>query len=170
MERACRAGGGTFIATWTIDGCRSAFSPRPRNGQPAPCNGRGGDLSSDAGGRGKNSVAVNIFLRKLRHGARLTEDDESVLAGLASPALQSEAHGDILGDGAEPRSVVLILDGWACCYKHLENGTRQIISLLLPGDLCEPFGAAPPAMTYAVGALTPVSFSRIPRKALRDAW
>lgn len=111
---------------------------------------------------------MNPFVRKLRHGARLSEDEEAVLASLAEPAQRTE-RGDILSEGRESRAVGLILDGWACRYKQLENGKRQITSVFLPGDLCEPFGALPPVMDYSFGALTPVLIARVPLNAVRNA-
>lgn len=111
---------------------------------------------------------MSPFVRKLRHGARLGEDDEAILAGLAEPARRLD-RGDIVPEGAEPRSVILVLEGWACRYKQLENGKRQITSVLLPGDLGEPFGALPRVMDHAVGALTPVLLVRVPPHALHRA-
>ena len=50
---------------------------------------------------------------------------------------------------------MLIVEGWVCRYKLLENGKRQITSIFLPGDLCEPFGALPRSMDHTLAALTP---------------
>ncbi len=116
-------------------------------------------------------VTVNAFLRKLGHGARLTTDDERVLAGLATSTHRIDKPLDFASDDTKPRCIPLVLDGWACRYAHLGNGKRQIVSVLLPGDLCEPFGTAAPAMmTYPLAALTPVRFVRVPLDGLRDAW
>lgn len=106
---------------------------------------------------------MNPFIRKLRHGARLTERDEAVLTALAEPARRA-ARDDIT-----PRSIVLVLEGWVCRYKQLENGKQQITSLFLPGDLCEPFGAFPSLTDYSLTALTPVLLARVPPQGIRSA-
>lgn len=111
---------------------------------------------------------MNPFVQKLRRGSRLTEDDEAVLARLAEPVRRAE-RGDIQPEGTEPRSIVLILDGWACRYKRLDNGRRQITAVLLPGDLCEPFGVLPPFLEHTLAACSPVLLARVPPKAIRDA-
>ncbi len=111
---------------------------------------------------------MNPFVRKLRHGVLLTEGDLAVLAGVIEPT-HRVGRGDIMRDGAEPRSVVLIIEGWACRYKQLENGMRQITSVLLPGDLCQPFGALPPRMDYSLTALTSVLLAHVPLQAIRTA-
>jgi CRP-like cAMP-binding protein len=61
------------------------------------------------------------------------------------------------------------LDGWACRYRVLENGKRQIISLFLPGDICEPFGALPRVTGYPIGALTPLRVAWLPLEDLSRA-
>ena len=109
---------------------------------------------------------VHTFVRKLRHGTRLTESDEHVLTDLAWPVRTIGSRTDIVAEGSEPRSLPLVVDGWACRYRVLENGKRQIISLYLPGDLCEPFGKLPRVMEHPVGALTNVVFAPVPLDAI----
>lgn len=112
---------------------------------------------------------MSPFIRKLRHGALLTEEDQAVLTGLAKPVSRVE-RGDILVEGTELRSIVLLVEGWACRYKQLENGKRQITGVFLPGDLCEPFGALPATIDYTLSALTPVLLARVaPHDMLRVA-
>ena len=111
---------------------------------------------------------MNAFIRKLRHGARLTDDDEALLLKLAGPE-QAVDRGDIVTEGTEPRHVVVVLEGWACRYKHLENGRRQITSVLVPGDLGEPFGMLPHVLDHSLAALTPALLAYIPVHAMRSA-
>jgi CRP-like cAMP-binding protein len=59
-------------------------------------------------------------------------------------------------EGSRPSAAVLLVSGWACRYKQLENGRRQILSLLVPGDLSEPFGALAENMDHSIGAITPI--------------
>lgn len=107
-------------------------------------------------------------MRKLRHGTCLTEDDELILGSLAGP-LHRVGRGDIASEGAAPLAVVLVVDGWVCRYKQLENGKRQITSIFLPGDLCGPFGALPPSTHHALAALTPALLTYLPPHAIRAA-
>lgn len=118
---------------------------------------------------GGNAAVVHPFLRKLRHGARLSNEDEDALASLARIEQRVGAHGEIMGEGVEPRSMPLILEGWACRYRVLENGKRQITSLFVPGDLCQPFGTLPRFMDHSLGALTPVVLAPVSPKAIRAA-
>ncbi|MGO4387655.1 Crp/Fnr family transcriptional regulator [Microvirga sp. 2YAF29] len=106
------------------------------------------------------------FVRKLRHGARLTREDEVILTRLAQPVRTVSARGDIIPEGSSSRFLPLIVEGWACRYRLLPNGKRQIISLFIPGDLCEPFGVLPRFMDQPLAALTPVTAALVPLSAI----
>ncbi|GJE06105.1 MULTISPECIES: Crp/Fnr family transcriptional regulator [Methylobacterium] len=101
------------------------------------------------------------FVQKLRHGACLTEEDALLLDQLARPVHVAQAHHDILMEGDPPHTLTLILEGWACRYKQLDDGRRQIIALFLPGDLCEPYGILPHFMDHSLGAITAIRYARI---------
>lgn len=96
-------------------------------------------------------LALDTFVRKLRHGAWLDENDERSLRGLADGVRRVHTRGDILHEGGTPRFLTLVLEGWACTYRALENGQRQILSILLPGDLAEPFGILPDRRSFHRG-------------------
>lgn len=109
------------------------------------------------------------FVRKLQHGASLCKQDQDVLTGLTQSVRRIGARQDILEEGTEPRSLRLILDGWACRYRLLSNGKRQIISFFVPGDLIEPFGVLPRFCDHSLGALTPVALATISLTAIGSA-
>lgn len=44
---------------------------------------------------------------------------------------------DIVREGDPPRAVRVIASGWVCRSKQLPDGRRQIVALLLPGDVCD---------------------------------
>ena len=64
--------------------------------------------------------------------------------------------------------LVHVLSGWACRYKALLNGQRQITALLLPGDICDPYVFLLQSMGHSLGTLTPVTLARVPAQAIRD--
>jgi CRP-like cAMP-binding protein len=52
-----------------------------------------------------------------------------------------EHHGareDIIREGEHSDDIHFVLSGLACRYKILENGTRQIMTFLIPGDSVMP--------------------------------
>ncbi|HUD93357.1 Crp/Fnr family transcriptional regulator [Sphingobium sp.] len=56
-----------------------------------------------------------------------------------------------------------MLDGWGARYKMLEDGRRQIVSLLLPGDLCDPFCFLLHRADHGVAALTAIKVAEVGR-------
>jgi CRP-like cAMP-binding protein len=113
--------------------------------------------------------AENPFVRKLRRGGHLSTADEDMLSGLFSRPRLAEAGRDLALEGDERTSLFLIVSGWACHSKQLANGARQIISLLLPGDLCQPFGIFPQDMSDSLSALTSVLVASVSPRHLRAA-
>ena len=108
------------------------------------------------------------LIRKLECFTRLSGEDKRALEGLARTVHQIGADCDIIHEGDSPEHVNLILDGWACRYKHLEDGRRQIISFFVPGDMCDTHVFVLREMDHSIGTLTPVRLVQIPRDALLD--
>lgn len=108
-----------------------------------------------------------LFIKKLRHGAALTPDDEASLAALPFSVRNVEPRSDFGAESDAMHSIPIILEGWACRYRLLENGKRQIVTLLLPGDLCEPFGVLPNFLDRSLAALTAVRYAPAQIAAIR---
>jgi CRP-like cAMP-binding protein len=71
------------------------------------------------------------------------------------------ARRDVVREGDEPRSVNLVLEGWACRYKQLPDGRRQIVSFFIPGDLCDSNVFILKEMDHSVGAITQTRIAEI---------
>jgi CRP-like cAMP-binding protein len=109
----------------------------------------------------------NPLARKLHHFIRLSDDDRRRLAEVLPPAREIAARKDILEEGTDPRAVNVVLAGWACRYRQLPNGNRQIVSLLLPGDPCDMQVFRLNKVHHSIGALTSVSLAQIPGAAVK---
>ena len=64
--------------------------------------------------------------------------------------------------GGPPGPVFVILKGWACRYKILPSGTRQIMAFLLPGDACDLHVGMLAEMDHNLQALTACEVALIP--------
>lgn len=106
------------------------------------------------------------FVRKLECFTRLSDENKRALIRLSQNVQLVGPHRDIIREGDSPEYVNLILDGWACRYKTLESGQRQIISFFLPGDICDPHVFVLCEMDHSIATLTPVRLVQIPRDAL----
>lgn len=106
---------------------------------------------------------------KLEHYVRLSADDLETVSALSRTNIRSIAsRRDIAREGEHPVAVNLILDGWAIRHKMLEDGRRQIIAFLIPGDLCDLNVFILKELDHSIGALTPVTIAQIPREVFEE--
>lgn len=71
------------------------------------------------------------------------------------------AHADIVREGDAPRTVKVVLEGWAMRYKQLPDGRRQILALMIPGDMCDANAFVHRHMDHSIGALTTVRYAEV---------
>lgn len=80
---------------------------------------------------------ANPLIRKLSNYTVLsTEESEAVIKAIDKIS-DFKAGDDIVERGDQTGGVRLVIDGFACRYKILEDGRRQILAYLVPGDLCD---------------------------------
>jgi CRP-like cAMP-binding protein len=73
------------------------------------------------------------------------------------------AGADVIGASNSDKHLTLLLEGVACSYKRLEDGSRQIYSFQYPGDFCDMYRYLLPEReeAIAVQALTDCSVATI---------
>lgn len=98
---------------------------------------------------------------KLEAFTRLSADDRAALTQLTRNSRIVEARRDLISEGDKPRFVHLMLDGWACRYKTLPDGKRQIVSLFVPGDFCDVNVYILKQMDHSIGAITRLKVAMI---------
>jgi CRP-like cAMP-binding protein len=108
---------------------------------------------------------VNPLIRKLEQFVRLSPSDLAVLSRAASDRVRSfPGRVDISREGDQPKDVHLILSGWACRYKQLEDGRRQVVSFFLPGDMCDLNVFILKEMDHSIGTITAVTIADLSRE------
>ncbi|PAX09131.1 cyclic nucleotide-binding protein [Sphingomonas lenta] len=106
--------------------------------------------------------ADNVLAQKLSYFTRLSPDETAAVDQAADGLTRAlPAKRDLIREGDPPHAVFLITAGWACRYKTLADGRRQIVAFLLPGDLCDVNNHVLRAMDHAIGALTPIQYVEI---------
>ena len=116
------------------------------------------------------SSTSNPLIRKLSHFAPLSGSDRQVLDALAGRDELFPADVDIVSEGSVPRSVFLLKEGMAIRYRSLPDGGRQIMTFLIPGDLCDMHVFLLKAMDHSIGTITPVRVAPISRKSMMDLF
>ncbi len=108
------------------------------------------------------------FVRKLSAAAQLTAEDVSVLERLDTRSIRLARRSGVIEEGDRPEDVHLVLDGFACRYKVIENGRRQILALLLPGDLCDVHVSLLKEMDHSIATLSDCTIARISRPVIDE--
>lgn len=107
------------------------------------------------------------FVRKLESFQSFSDASKKAILSLSTVrARMSKPGDDMICEGDEPKSIYLVVDGWACRYKMLEDGRRQILAFFVPGDLCDLHVYILDAMDHSIGAITPVRYASIAPKEL----
>jgi CRP-like cAMP-binding protein len=78
------------------------------------------------------------------------------------------AREDIIREGEHSDDIHIVLSGLAYRYKILENGTRQIMAFLIPGDPCDAEIFILKEMDHGIGTVTPSLISSVPGHTMRD--
>ena len=102
------------------------------------------------------------FIQKLRAFTKLSEEDEQTLLAVAGEHTRRvAAREDVASEGSAVSAINVFLSGWGCRYRYLPDGRRQILALLLPGDMCDLSIFVLERMDHSVGALTTVHLGEI---------
>ncbi|MFB6463843.1 Crp/Fnr family transcriptional regulator [Bradyrhizobium tunisiense] len=73
------------------------------------------------------------------------------------------AGEDLLSEGDPVDSVRIVLSGWLCRYKTLEDGRRQIVNFIFPGETCDAHAFLLSVMDHSIATLTPAVYAEIKR-------
>jgi CRP-like cAMP-binding protein len=84
-----------------------------------------------------------------------TAEELAYVADFKRGELVVDTGGLILTEGSSSEQLFTLLSGWAFRYKMLEDGRRQILNYLLPGDLVGLQGSTIGEMQHSVEALAP---------------
>lgn len=95
-------------------------------------------------------------LRANEHFRDFTPEELKFVTGFKRGELVSEPGSMILAEGAHSAQLFTLLSGWAFRFKTLEDGRRQILNYLLPGDLVGLQGSVIGEMEHSVESLSPV--------------
>jgi CRP-like cAMP-binding protein len=116
---------------------------------------------------GWSCALANALTRRLEEYTPLTDADRAELARLCAQSIHTiQAKRDLIREGDAPRSIYIILEGWACHYRTLEDGRRQIVDFAIPGDLCDLNLFILDRMDHSICAITRLKVAEVGREVL----
>lgn len=102
----------------------------------------------------KDDWAGHPFVARLSRYIDLDQRDLDGLRGLIESEVAIKKKKDLVIDGYEYRKLCFVEDGFAARYKLLRNGKRQIVNIVLPGDVVGLPGSFLERATYSVITLS----------------
>ena len=80
------------------------------------------------------AAGASALVQKLNRFLPLKPDELASLAGLEARRRPIAAHTEIVHERQEGHHAFILQEGWACAYKLLPDGGRQVIDFSVPGD------------------------------------
>src|SRR5262245_30972659 len=105
---------------------------------------------------------------KLERFCSLTAAERALLQGAVARTRVVEAREDIVSAGEPSLECNLIIEGFACDYLILPDGSRQILSLRVPGDFCGLESVLARTLDHDVAAICRATGAGIPHDTLLD--
>ena len=114
-----------------------------------------------------SSGGMQFFIRRLDSLSRLSSIDIDAIVAAVSTTRIVPAQMDLVREGDIATHIHILVDGIACRYKLVEGGRRQIVSFLVPGDICDAHGLMTGAIDHSVLSLSETKVALISREAVR---
>ncbi|WP_245516574.1 Crp/Fnr family transcriptional regulator [Methylobacterium segetis] len=109
-----------------------------------------------------------MLVRRLESITHLSDEERQAILSLPVKARVLKANQDIVRDGDKPSQCCLILDGWACRYKLIGEGKRQILSIHIAGDIPDLQSLHIHTMDHSLATLTEATLAFIPHESLHE--
>jgi CRP-like cAMP-binding protein len=94
------------------------------------------------------------LVRKLSNYTPLSDEERKAIIDATGKVTDFKSGDDIVQRGDFTGGVRLVLEGFASRYKILEDGRRQILGYLIPGDLCDVHVFLLKRMDHSIAAMT----------------
>lgn len=108
-------------------------------------------------------VAQAVF-RRFNALRPLSDEDAAALEHAILEGLLRAGPGeDLITEGDRVDSVRLVLSGWLFRHKTLEDGRRQIVNFILPGETCDAHAYLLSTIDHSITTATPVAYADIKR-------
>lgn len=116
------------------------------------------------------AIQDSPFARKLSAFVRLSPDDLQVMSDLYRRRRKFAPGADMIHQGQSGQCAYVLASGWACSYKILPSGARQIVDVQIPGDFLGLRSVLFRTSDHNVEPITPVQASEIRQADLLAAF
>jgi CRP-like cAMP-binding protein len=110
---------------------------------------------------------INPLIARLRAMTSLSAHELQSIDNACSSVRNFAARVEIASEGEVAQNIHVVMSGWACRYKLLSDGRRQITALALPGDICDLDSLLLRRTHYGIATLTKCEVAVVPHHYLR---
>jgi CRP-like cAMP-binding protein len=110
---------------------------------------------------------LDSLIRRLESIAPVSDEERQAIAALPITVRNLRADQDIVRDQDRPSQCCVILEGFACRYKLLPGGKRQIVSFHIPGDIPDLQSLHLEVMDHNLGTIVASKVAFIPHETVR---
>jgi CRP-like cAMP-binding protein len=104
---------------------------------------------------------------KLRRLAKLDTADEQAIRGIDWSTERVGANHHLIREGSQPADYCVLIQGFACRYKIMAGGSRQIVSFHVAGDILDLQHLYLASADHHVQAITRATVAWVPKSQLR---
>lgn len=115
-------------------------------------------------------IDATPLARKLCAFVALSDSELSVLASLYKRRRTFVAGRDLVHQGQQVQTPYILASGWACSYKLLEDGQRQIVDFQIPGDFLGLRSVLLNVTDHSIEPVTDIEVTEIHVADLLDAF
>lgn len=113
--------------------------------------------------------STDLLVRALSGYLRMTDEEVAALQELSRGKVRSfRGRRDIMREGEHPQAPYLVRSGWLCRYKALADGRRQIIAILLPGDIFDLNQDLIGELDHSIATITPAQLIELNPQRVRQ--
>lgn len=107
---------------------------------------------------------AQAVIRRFNALRPLSDEDAAALEHAILEGLLRAGPGeDLIAEDEPIDGVRLVLSGWLFRHKTLEDGRRQIVNFILPGETCDAHAYLLSTLDHSITSATPVAFAEIKR-------
>jgi CRP-like cAMP-binding protein len=115
-------------------------------------------------------IETTPLVRKLGAFVALSGAELSVLASLHKRRRNFVVGSDLVHQGQLDQAAYILISGWACSYKLLEDGQRQIVDFQIPGDFLGLRSVLLKVSDHSIEPVTDIEVTEVHVTDLLDAF
>lgn len=113
---------------------------------------------------------LSPLTRKLSAFVALTDADLEILARFDRRCRSFQPGYEMIHEGQSGSSAFVLANGWACSYKLLPDGERQIVNIQIPGDFLGLRSILFRTSDHSIEAVTGIEASEVLSSDILDAF